>query len=61
MYWRPSTFGGQVGLDLVNSATLKKLFCENLWKDGVKEDCPYISFEIPGFDMASIDTSKDEL
>ena len=57
-YWRPSTFGGQIGLDLIRSATLEKLFCDNLWKyeestDGrtvkVKEACPFISFKTPEF------------
>uniref|UniRef100_A0A8C5H0C7 Prostaglandin G/H synthase 1 n=1 Tax=Gouania willdenowi TaxID=441366 RepID=A0A8C5H0C7_GOUWI len=37
-YWKPSTFGGKVGFDIVNSATLKKLVCQNT------RTCPYISF-----------------
>ena len=48
MYWRPSTFGGQIGLDIINSASLKKLFCDNLWKNGIKEECPHIAFHVPG-------------
>lgn len=40
-YWKPSTFGGQVGFDLVNSATLKKLVCLNV------KTCPYVAFRIP--------------
>ncbi|CAC5373047.1 PTGS2 [Mytilus coruscus] len=43
-YWKPSTFGGAVGFDLVNSATLKKLFCQN-----INGDCPEVSFRVPGF------------
>uniref|UniRef100_A0AAQ4RFZ5 Prostaglandin G/H synthase 1 n=1 Tax=Gasterosteus aculeatus aculeatus TaxID=481459 RepID=A0AAQ4RFZ5_GASAC len=40
-YWKPSTFGGQVGFDIVNSATLKKLVCQNT------RTCPYVAFRIP--------------
>ncbi|XP_056146313.1 prostaglandin G/H synthase 1-like isoform X3 [Lampris incognitus] len=40
-YWKPSTFGGQVGFDIVNSATLKKLVCLN------SRTCPYVAFRIP--------------
>ncbi|XP_053381120.1 prostaglandin G/H synthase 2-like isoform X1 [Mercenaria mercenaria] len=40
-YWKPSTFGGDVGFDLVKTASLEKLFCKNM------ADCPKISFEVP--------------
>lgn len=40
-YWKPSTFGGKVGFDMVNSATLKKLVCLNA------KSCPYVAFRIP--------------
>lgn len=40
-YWKPSTFGGQVGFDIVNTATLKKLVCQNT------RTCPYVAFRIP--------------
>ncbi|KAJ8300006.1 hypothetical protein KUTeg_021525 [Tegillarca granosa] len=40
-YWKPSTFGGDVGFDIVNTATLKKLFCAN-----IKGECPYVSFRV---------------
>ncbi|XP_063432560.1 prostaglandin G/H synthase 2-like [Mytilus trossulus] len=43
-YWKPSTFGGDIGWEIVNTATLKKLFCQNL-----KEDCPEVSFKVPNF------------
>ncbi|KAM3868436.1 prostaglandin G/H synthase 1 [Diretmus argenteus] len=40
-YWKPSTFGGQTGFDIVNSATLKRLVCLNTkW-------CPYVAFRVP--------------
>ncbi|XP_076854213.1 prostaglandin G/H synthase 1 isoform X1 [Brachyhypopomus gauderio] len=40
-YWKPSTFGGQIGFDVVNSASLEKLVCLNTkW-------CPYVSFQVP--------------
>lgn len=40
-YWKPSTFGGKVGFDIVNSATLKKLVCLNT------RTCPYVAFKVP--------------
>lgn len=40
-YWKPSTFGGKVGFDIVNSATLKKLVCLNT------RTCPYVAFNVP--------------
>lgn len=40
-YWKPSTFGGQTGFDIVNSATLERLVCLNTkW-------CPYVAFHVP--------------
>ncbi|MBN3293656.1 PGH2 synthase, partial [Polypterus senegalus] len=41
-YWKPSTFGGKVGFDLVNSASLQKLVCRN-----VRGPCPLASFHVP--------------
>lgn len=41
LYWKPSTFGGEVGFDIVNSATLKKLVCLNT------KTCPYVAFRVP--------------
>ncbi|XP_077593142.1 prostaglandin G/H synthase 1 [Stigmatopora nigra] len=40
-YWKPSTFGGRVGFDIVNSATLKNLVCLN------SRTCPYVGFSVP--------------
>lgn len=40
-YWKPSTFGGKVGFDIVNSATLKNLVCQNI------KTCPYVAFSVP--------------
>lgn len=40
-YWKPSTFGGKVGFDMVNSATLKRLVCLNV------KTCPYVAFTVP--------------
>lgn len=41
-YWKPSTFGGKVGFDIVNTATLQKLICNN-----VQGPCPVASFHVP--------------
>lgn len=40
-YWKPSTFGGKVGFDIINTATLQKLVCNN-----VKGSCPIASFQV---------------
>ncbi|XP_067086819.1 prostaglandin G/H synthase 2 [Osmerus mordax] len=41
-YWKPSTFGGNVGYDIVNTASLQRLVCNN-----VKGPCPVASFQVP--------------
>ncbi|XP_051907896.1 phosducin-like protein [Hippocampus zosterae] len=40
-YWKPSTFGGRVGFDIVNSATLQNLVCLN------SRTCPNVAFRVP--------------
>ncbi|XP_029392868.1 prostaglandin G/H synthase 1 isoform X2 [Mus pahari] len=42
-YWKPSTFGGDMGFNLVNTASLKKLVCLNT------KTCPYVSFRVPDY------------
>uniref|UniRef100_H3C1G5 Prostaglandin G/H synthase 1 n=1 Tax=Tetraodon nigroviridis TaxID=99883 RepID=H3C1G5_TETNG len=40
-YWKPSTFGGETGFNIIKTATLEKLVCLNTkW-------CPYVSFRVP--------------
>ncbi|XP_029294945.1 prostaglandin G/H synthase 1 [Cottoperca gobio] len=40
-YWKPSTFGGETGFNIVKTSTLKKLVCLNTkW-------CPYVDFRVP--------------
>ncbi|KAM9444349.1 prostaglandin G/H synthase 2 [Clarias gariepinus] len=41
-YWKPSTFGGKVGFDIIKTASLQKLVCNN-----VKGPCPIASFHVP--------------
>jgi hypothetical protein len=50
-YWKPSTFGGEVGFNLVKSATLKKLFCQN-----ISGKCPLVTFTVP--DQVARETRK---
>ncbi|XP_069330727.1 prostaglandin G/H synthase 1 isoform X2 [Eulemur rufifrons] len=45
-YWKPSTFGGETGFNIIKTATLKKLVCLNT------KTCPYVSFRVP-------DSSRD--
>ncbi|XP_076145075.1 prostaglandin G/H synthase 1 isoform X1 [Alosa pseudoharengus] len=40
-YWKPSTFGGMTGFNLVNSASLENLVCLN------SKWCPYVAFSVP--------------
>lgn len=47
-YWMPSTFGGKVGFDIVNTASLKKLVCLN-----IKGPCPMVSFQVPDVEYQS--------
>uniref|UniRef100_T1IVL4 prostaglandin-endoperoxide synthase n=1 Tax=Strigamia maritima TaxID=126957 RepID=T1IVL4_STRMM len=54
LYWKPSTFGGDVGFDIVKSSSLSKLFCQN-----IKGKCPLISFKIPESKLTT--TTNDEL
>lgn len=40
-YWKPSTFGGETGFNIVKTSTLRKLVCLNTkW-------CPYVDFHVP--------------
>ncbi|KAL7647573.1 UNVERIFIED_CONTAM: hypothetical protein RMT77_001173 [Armadillidium vulgare] len=41
-WWKPSTFGGEVGFNIVKTASLKKLFCNN-----IKGPCDHIAFSVP--------------
>lgn len=41
-YWKPSTFGGKIGFDIINTVSLQKLVCNN-----IKEPCPFVSFQVP--------------
>lgn len=40
-YWKPSTFGGETGFNIVKTSTLKKLVCLNTKR------CPYVDFHVP--------------
>uniref|UniRef100_A0A8D0G910 Prostaglandin G/H synthase 1 n=1 Tax=Sphenodon punctatus TaxID=8508 RepID=A0A8D0G910_SPHPU len=40
-YWKPSTFGGTTGFEMVKTATLHKLVCRNVKR------CPYVAFRVP--------------
>ena len=40
-WWKPSTFGGQVGMDIIKSASLEKLFCKNM-----KSKCKNINLKL---------------
>ena len=54
-WWKPSTFGGDVGMEIINTATVYKLFCQN-----IKGDCPLVSFVVPEESLPA-GYDKDEL
>uniref|UniRef100_A0A7N8XD60 Prostaglandin G/H synthase 1 n=1 Tax=Mastacembelus armatus TaxID=205130 RepID=A0A7N8XD60_9TELE len=55
VYWKPSTFGGETGFNIVKTATLRKLVCLNTkW-------CPYVSFQVPGNEEAKPKKASTEL
>ncbi|KAF7470860.1 hypothetical protein GHT09_017846 [Marmota monax] len=39
-YWKPSTFGGEVGFKIINTASIQSLICRNV------KGCPFISFSV---------------
>ena len=41
-YWKPSTFGGEIVFDVVKTATLEKLHCQN-----IAGKCPLVTFRVP--------------
>lgn len=52
-YWMPSTFGGKVGFDIVNTASLKKLVCSN-----INGPCPMVSFQVPDVKVQSSENTN---
>nr|ALG96639.1 cyclooxygenase-like protein [Phascolosoma agassizii] len=40
-WWRPSTFGGETGFDIVKGVDLQSLFCRNM------KECPRVAFTVP--------------
>ncbi|XP_039264230.2 prostaglandin G/H synthase 2-like [Styela clava] len=40
-WWKPSTFGGEVGFNIVKEASLQKMVCDNV------EGCPTVGFTVP--------------
>lgn len=39
-YWKPSTFGGEVGFKIINTASIRSLICNNV------KGCPATSFSV---------------
>nr|XP_056700482.1 prostaglandin G/H synthase 2 [Euleptes europaea] len=46
-YWKPSTFGGKVGFDIVNTASLQNLICNNV------KGCPFTAFHVINSEAAA--------
>ena len=55
-FWRPSTFGGEVGFNIIKTTNLRDLFCRNM-----PGECGYISFRVPGEFAESNVPQKTEL
>ncbi|XP_005375148.2 PREDICTED: prostaglandin G/H synthase 2 [Chinchilla lanigera] len=45
-YWKPSTFGGDVGFEIINTASIQSLICNNV------KGCPYTAFSVPDPQLA---------
>lgn len=45
-YWKPSTFGGEVGFQIVNTASIQSLICNNV------KGCPVTAFNVPDPQLA---------
>lgn len=56
-YWKPSTFGGEIGFNIVKTATIEKLVCLNVKK------CPLVAFHVlkDGEESSSGAKTSDEL
>lgn len=39
-YWKPSTFGGEVGFKIINTASIRSLICNNV------KGCPFTAFSV---------------
>ena len=42
-FWRPSTFGGDVGFNIIKTTNVRNLFCRNM-----PGECGLVSFRVPG-------------
>lgn len=40
-WWKPVTFGGEVGMNIIKDCSLQKLVCDNV------AGCPKVSFKVP--------------
>uniref|UniRef100_A0A8D0GBI0 Prostaglandin G/H synthase 2 n=1 Tax=Sphenodon punctatus TaxID=8508 RepID=A0A8D0GBI0_SPHPU len=50
-YWKPSTFGGTVGFEIVNTASIQKLICKNV------KGCPFTAFHVMNPETTTINIS----
>lgn len=50
-YWKPSTFGGKVGFDIINTASLQMVVCNN-----IKGPCPNVSFHVSDVKSSRVTT-----
>lgn len=59
-WWKPSTFGGEVGMKIVTENTLHDFVCRNLHlKKG--EKCPYVKYTVPDSSSPAYYETKSEL
>ena len=54
-YFKPSTYGGDVGFNIVMNASTESLFCNN-----IPGDCPYVFLRVPD-DVPENNLHKNEL
>ncbi|XP_036611410.1 prostaglandin G/H synthase 2 [Trichosurus vulpecula] len=49
-YWKPSTFGGQRGFEIINTASIQSLICNNV------KGCPFTAFNVQDSQLAKTAT-----
>lgn len=53
-WWKPSTFGGETGFNIIKTRTTKDLFCDN-----ISGDCGLVRFRIPDWTEEKEDAMRE--
>ena len=53
-WWKPSTFGGEMGFNIIKTRTMKDLFCDN-----INGPCGLVGFRIPDWTEEKEDAMRE--